>query len=66
MKYCVLVEFIWCDIKGERSVFQMLSNFSPVGIALDPSAITILEANRNLVPYVPYSVRVDSQGILCR
>ena len=66
VKYCVLVEFIWSDVKGEGSVFQMLSNFAPVDITLDPFAITILEANENLVPYVPYSVRVDSQGVLYR
>ena len=66
MKYCVLMEFIWTDIKGEGSVFQMLSNcgFSEEG--LDFSAVTILEANENLVSYVPYSVCVGSHGVLYR
>ena len=53
-------------LRENEVYFKCFNNFSPVDIVLDPSAITILEANRNLVPYVPYSVRVDSQGILCR
>ena len=66
VKYCVLVEFIWPDINGEGSVFQMLSNCDSFDKVLDFSSVTIVEADENLVPYVPYSVRVDSKGILYR
>jgi len=66
VKYCVLVEFIWTDIKGEGSVFQMLSNYGFSEEGLGFSEITILEANENLVPYVPYSVCVGSHGVLYR
>jgi len=66
VKYCVLVEFIWPDINGEGSVFQMLSNCGSFDKVLDFSSVTIVEADENLVPYVPYSVRVDSKGILYR
>ena len=63
VKYSVLVEFIWTDINGEGSVFQMISNCSSFDKVLDFSSVTIVEADENLVPYVPYSVSVDSKGI---
>ena len=66
VKYSVLVEFIWTDINGEGSVFQMLSNYGSFDKVLDFSSVTIVEADENLVPYVPYSVHVDSKGILYR
>ena len=66
VKYCVWVEFVWTDIKGEGSVFQKLSNYNFSETELDSPSITILEANGNLVPYVPYNVRVDSKWILYR
>ena len=66
VKYCVLVGFIWTDIKGEGSVFQILSNYGFSDEGLDFSVVKILEANENLVPYVPYSVCVGSHGGLYR
>ena len=44
----------------------MLSNCGSFDKVLDFSSVTIVEADENLVPYVPYSVRVDSKGILYR
>ena len=64
--FTILVELIWTDISGEGSVFQMISNCSSFDKVLDFSSVTIVEADENLVPYVPYSVRVDSKGILYR
>jgi len=66
VKYYICVEFIWTDIEGEGSVFQKLSNYNFSETELDSPSITILEANGNLVPYVPYNVHVDSKWILYR
>ena len=57
IKYCILLEYILVDIEGEKRMFEICSNFVPADdIALDPFAITILEADENLVPYVPYRI----------
>ena len=56
VKYCILLEYIWVDIERERRMFDIRSNFASTEIELDPSAITILEADENLVPYVPYKI----------
>ena len=56
IKYCILLEYILVDIEGEKRMFEICSNFIPSDISLDPFAITILEADENLVPYVPYRI----------
>tara|TARA_B100000809_G_scaffold33483_1_gene29239 strand:+ start:3876 stop:4031 length:156 start_codon:yes stop_codon:yes gene_type:complete len=50
------------DIEGETRMFEICSNFIPSDISLDPFAITILEADENLVPYVPYRI-LDGAGL---
>jgi tetratricopeptide (TPR) repeat protein len=50
VKYCILLEYLWTDVEGEKRMFDIRSNFDSVRIELDPSAITILEADGNLVP----------------
>ena len=44
------MEYLWTDVEGEKRMFDIRSNFDSVRIELDPSAITILEADGNLVP----------------
>ena len=56
IKYCILLEYILVDIEGEKRMFEICSNFILSDISLDPFAITILEADENLVPYVPYRI----------
>ena len=44
VKYCMLVKYIWSDIKGDEPVFQVLSNLKPSEqgeIELSPSSATI-------------------------
>ena len=60
VKYCVLLEYIWVDIEGGKRMFDVCSNFAPADITLDPSAITILEADENFLPYVPYKISVGA------
>ena len=56
VKYCIIVEYAWNDIGENGQVFQILSNFDSSEMELDSPAITILEADKNIVPYVPYKV----------
>ena len=50
VKYCIFLEYLWADVEGEKRMFDIRSNFDSVRMELDPSAITILEADGNLVP----------------
>ena len=59
VKYCMLVTYIWSDIKGDEPVFQVLSNLKPseLGeIELSPSSATIRKIRQEREKLVPYIV----------
>jgi hypothetical protein len=66
VKYCVLVKYIWSDIKGDESVFQVLSNLKPPELAeieLSPSSATIRQIRQEREDLVPHTLHGKDERV---
>ena len=66
VEYCVLVKYIWSDIKGDEPVFQVLSNLKPseLGeIELSPSSATIHKIRQERENLVPHTLHGQGESL---
>ena len=66
VKYCVLVKYIWSDVRGDESVFQVLSNLNPSELAaveLSSSSATIRNIRQEHENLVPYTLNGDGKRV---
>jgi len=66
VKYCMLVKYIWSDIKGDEPVFQVLSNLKSSEldeIELSPSSATIRKIRQEREKLVPYTLHGKGEKV---
>ena len=61
-----MVKYIWSDIKGDESVFQVLSNLKPPELAeieLSPSSATIRQIRQEREDLVPHTLHGKDERV---